>query len=140
MSSRRELFYCGFDSHLPFTKSVDTPLIPLNLLRWSALQHAGDTNIDKAWLGWCTLFVRTKDNRVFLFNYDSPDKLPGAILCKFDQELTVEKAEWSSQQTFAVGSDGMLRRWPDNVVQQLPNIVPELCDENAKVAQVISMI
>lgn len=132
------LLYCGFDAHLPFNSISDQVIKPLDDLRWSALQQAGDTTIENAWPGWCALFVATKDQRLFLFNYDSPDRLPHGQLCTLEPGHHVVQLEWSSRQSFVVQSDQVLRRWKGNDINQVPEKVIELVDETSKVLQVTS--
>ncbi|KAI1288031.1 RCC1 domain-containing protein 1 [Halotydeus destructor] len=109
----KELIYCGFESHIPFTFSKDTYLKSLNDLRWSPLQKIGDTAVKNAWLGWCSLYVQTADNRFFHFGYDNPDKLPVGEFCNVADEKMKELV-WTTKRTFAVTEDGKVLHWPLN--------------------------
>lgn len=135
-----KLLYCGFASHLPFKERSEDLVKNLNGLRWTALQSVGDTTVAEAWPGWCALFVRTNDGRLFHYGYDSPDKLPTGEVCGAikdtteDSPLAITAIEWGSKQSFIVTSNGQLRKWVGSDFTSEPQIVPSIsgadCEPN----------
>lgn len=134
------ILYCGFCSHLNLAKDAEKVLLkPLDALQWDALGCDRVTGgVERAWLGWCSIFIELDDGRLFYIGYESPKTPAMAVLCNWSdlsQENKLGKkikdVEWGSKQSFVVTINGGVFKWTESDFSSSPQHVYELSQSSS---------
>ena len=126
-------------------------LKPLDALQWDALGCDRVTGgVERAWIGWCSIFLELDDGRLFYIGYESPKTPASAVLCNWsimsgsgDSQgnncknsisklgKKIKDIEWGSKQSFVITINGGVFKWTESDFSSSPQPVHELSQSSS---------